>query len=87
LLLRVAQTTTTHTGPRDRFRGSSPACRHLPAGRWCRVPGLRQRQGPRHQQPLPRWPDPARLKQGIPYQAGGRHGPGQAAPAIWNKSS
>jgi len=32
--------------------------------------------------PRPHRPDPACLKQGIPYQAGGRHGSGQAGPAV-----
>ena len=43
-------------------------------------------RGHRHQPP-PRSPDPARLKRGIPCQAGGRHGPGQAGLAIFPESS
>jgi hypothetical protein len=38
LLLRVAQVTTTHTGPDSGSRGTSPACRSRSG--WCQVPDL-----------------------------------------------
>ena len=86
LLLQVAQATTTHSGMNDGFRGiSARRVVHPPRGWLVPEPDLTSGSSPlttrghRHQLP-PRSPDPARLKKGIAYQAGGRHGPGQASP-------
>jgi len=93
LLLQVAQDTTTHTGTDGGCRGSARRVAHSRG--WPAVPGpdLRREVTPRWCQrvtgtsrALPQSPDPVRLKQGIACQAGGRHGPGQAGPAICTES-
>ena len=85
LLLRVAQATTTHTGPDSAIRGSGPACRSpsgWPGGAGARIcpQGSRPWGIPRVTRHQPNRPDPAGLYSGIQDRLPFRRGLGWQAP-------